>query len=133
MRLSVAILLGDSLRTRDNNKYLDMRTDPPCGCAIGGAQLAMGRTEDFAFEKIWPWLNDISPDGCHWRSEVGCSSENGFEAVMDGTKTIEQLADWVRSIEPSCGVCNRFDCPCVKTADVPEVINAVPSPITVTD
>jgi hypothetical protein len=30
--------------------------------------------------------------------------------------TFEQLVDYVRSVEPSCGECNRFECTCVKSA-----------------
>jgi hypothetical protein len=127
MKLSEAILLGDSLRTRTNGCYLNTRTSPPCGCALGGAQLAMGRTEDMAFHELWPWLQDISPDGVSWRAEVGCDNERGFEAVMGGSISIDQLADYVRSIEPSCGECNRFDCTCTtehKQVESTEAIHA---------
>jgi hypothetical protein len=40
----------------------------------------------------------------------------GFDhCVVAGKMTLEQLVDWVRSVEPSCGECCSFECGCEKT------------------
>lgn len=62
MKLSTAMMLGDSLRERTNEIYLDQKKDGTyCGCAVGGALLALGRGRvigefnDIRFV-IFPWL-----------------------------------------------------------------------------
>lgn len=129
MRLSEAILLGDTLRRRDAWVFLQLLSDGTyCGCAIGGALLAVGDTREASSESFeiepyiqcWPWLAEMCPEGNSWVSKVGCNWAHGFAAVCAGRLTIEQLADWVRSVEPACGVCCRFGCSgCAEPAIAP--------------
>lgn len=120
MKLSEAILMGDSLRTRDYNAFLfRKRGGKYCGCAIGGACLALGHTEAGNETRLalWPWLSKPSPnmpEGAfrNFEADIGFNPTVGFKAVCKGKATIEQLADYVASVEPACGECNRFDCTC---------------------
>lgn len=115
MRLSEAILLGDTLKKASNATWIS--EDGSCGCAFGGALLATGITgkifwndlrkhlgakdDGFIFgyrdvsevESVkhqWPWLTGEHLADITWH----------YAMVMRGTKTIEQVADYVRSIEP---------------------------------
>jgi hypothetical protein len=129
MKLSEAMLLGDSLRRRTNEIYLQQ--DPEhegewCGCAVGGALLALGRgrarlgkpeNNVDAKYSIWPWL--VEPDLANYGRPFEGSVEHAenvasFENVMQGKNSFEQLVDYVRSIEPDCGECNQFQCTCQK-------------------
>ena len=126
MKLSEAMMLGDSLRKRDPRVYLGGSKGCRYGCALGGAVLATGYQTGQASEELmaerWPWLTDMeSPHGCTYAAYIGCDSKAGFTAVIEGKITFEQLVDHVRSIEPECGECNRFQCTCVKAEAVPEV------------
>lgn len=121
MKLSEAILLGDSLRTRSQHVYIDHTTNPPCGCAIGGATLAMGMAGKRDHEVLWPWLCEcytMKPRYNSYAEVIGFGAADvlGFADVCSGTCTLEELADWVRSVEPECGECNRFECVCGKQA-----------------
>jgi hypothetical protein len=112
MRLSEAMMLGDSLRERNPSVYLADRGEGAgyCGCAIGGAQLAVGDTSMFGYENIWPWLLDGG-----YRYDVKISIY--FIRVHLGERTFEQLVDYVRSVEPDCGDCCKFECSCVQKMD----------------
>lgn len=108
---SEAILAGDVLKT--SNPYVFVGADlegQDCGCAIGGALYATGydhRGKQIwpdALQKRWPWvgwvlINQISM---------------AYHEVANGRKTIEQLADWIRSIEPKCR-CHQHNCRCAET------------------
>jgi hypothetical protein len=95
MRLSEAILLGDSLKRCSPWEY-DCELGGS-GCAIAGARLAAGMIGDGElpwasplFKQAWPWvtfqhINDIS---------------NMYFSLADGNCTIEEIADYVRSVEP---------------------------------
>lgn len=125
MKLSEAMMLGDSLRDRVSDRFLTTRGGRMCGCAIGGATLASGRTEYFAHRELWPWLLEESTNfsanypskPIRWESWIGIYSPVAFNKVVRGDATFEQLVDYVRSIEPDCGVCNRFECICAKDAE----------------
>lgn len=116
MKLSEAIMLG-STTCRLEPMNLNH-------CALGCAANAMGmpKHEPFtkrawdrvnAIHKEWPWIIR-SPGGV--REEYGFQITRMFDGeVCLGFKTLEQLVDWVRSVEPDCGECNRFDCTCTKT------------------
>ena len=98
--LSTAMMLGDTLRQRDHATYLTLSDSGWCGCALGGAQLANGRTDCFAFLQLWPWLRDddlSQPDGrwAYWQT-----INYKFAEVAARVITFEQLVDWVRSVEP---------------------------------
>lgn len=115
MKLSEAMMLGDLMRKRVNHIYLSVHPDGACGCAIGGATLAMGRTGNEDHEALWPWLREKGPHGRLWDYVIGIGAADGnpsFTEVMRGHITFEQLVDYVRSIEPACGECNRFECTC---------------------
>lgn len=123
MRLSEAMMLGDSLRTRSHVVYLDMETVPPCGCAIGGSALAVGATLPLQHREVWPWLSDLLSDRIlDYECIIGCGVDISFSRVMDGSCTFEKLVDYVRSIEPSCGDCNCFECSCINNSYGAEAI-----------
>lgn len=125
MKLSEAIILGDSLRERRWSSFLFRRPDGTfCGCAIGGAALACGQTEMYGYRKLFPWLLEKSGrGGMKWADAIGTGDGGDhpdFSLVVEGRYSIEQLADYVRSIEPDCGECNQFECSCPKA--VPETL-----------
>lgn len=119
MRLSEAIILG-SATCKLEPRNID-------SCALGSALNAMGIPPQavpadvpvyryLELRRLWPWL----------------SEEGGLEApltstawkifrlfdcdVCDGTMTLDQLADYVCSIEPDCDCC-RFECDCKEKED----------------
>jgi hypothetical protein len=118
MKLSEAILLGDSLRKRDPRAFLYEIDGEACGCALGGAELAVGVgvKDPYAFRRIWPWTQKQTDGSITLEDEIGFgdvrSTHPGFTDVYKGKATIEQLADYVRSVEPECGECNQFECTC---------------------
>jgi hypothetical protein len=123
MRFSEAFLLGESLKRPDARVWFrpDPDTGGPAGCAIFGAALAAGfsiRSQpepqawsvfdtdrnyvyvfrhdyhvDRLFEFVaaqWPW---ITPEVRYWISQLYCR-------VAHGIITIENMADWIRDVEP---------------------------------
>lgn len=96
MKLSEAILLGDSLKKPAS--YLFLSPDGSCGCALGGAALAVGITtllthpcESDEFMAAFPWFT------MHISAEIGVR----YFKVEAGRMVIEELVDFVRSIEPA--------------------------------
>lgn len=108
MRLSDAILLGDSLKKADPNVWLT--EDGSCGCAFGGALLAAGVNSNDLFlhatsgalrgvplsefpvvKSLWPWVT----------TAVLWDISSCYFAVTEGRMTIEELVDYVRSFEPA--------------------------------
>lgn len=103
-------------------------------CALGCAGNAVGIPQmkgSFANEcnparfgliaRAFPWLSDTenptdADDGNHHALEIWSTFDN---QVCKGEMTFEQLVDRVRSIEPSCGDCNRFECAC-KSPAIPD-------------
>ena len=118
MRLSEAMMLGDMMRRRSGGIYL-INTEAPCGCAIGGAALAIGHKAGAAWSRgrtllqaTYPWFTDAEDE------KISVM----FMDVCTGETTFEQLISYVRSIEPDCGECNRFECTCTRTPELqPEV------------
>jgi hypothetical protein len=126
MKLSQAILLGDSLRRRNAHTYISDFGDGPCGCALGGALLAIGETiwlqnyvdpQSYILAKTYPWFSkevDIAVSGMFfelmWRHEDR-ELWDSVKGTVHEPMTIEMIADYVRSIEPDCD-CGRFDCNC---------------------
>ena len=94
--LSDLIILGDTLKKSD--PYTWLSEDGSCGCAFGGALLAAGiklngkhPSEVPEVKKLWPWLTE---------KHFIHISYLYFELV-NGNGTIEDVAAYVRSIEPS--------------------------------
>jgi len=86
MKLSNAIEKGNGMKRPNPITWLS--EDGSCGCALGGAALAVG-LESWNFPQIfihWPWLN-----GEHIRTISGLYRD----------KTIEDVVAYVRSVEPS--------------------------------
>lgn len=115
MKLSVAMMLGDSLRIRNEMTTLSEGDRGYCGCAIGAGVLAVGGTHSVDYHTLFPWLLEPFFDNGQgiMRNYWGAISRR-FIQVMHGGMTYEQLADWVRSVEPECGECNKFVCTCAK-------------------
>ena len=95
MQASTAIMLGDSVMSRNPRFWVNQQHD--CGCAIGRAYVANGGSLELydrihvqAIIQMWPWLNQVI------LNEISCK----FYNVCAGLSTIEDLADWVRKIEP---------------------------------
>lgn len=105
MRLSDAIATGRVLV--DQLKVADLR-----GCALGMALLATGNSTGLCnYDKIkemWPWLSTSDyhctdcKSSCIWDRAFGITIYRAFDqhVMMDKTMTLDQLIDWVRSIEP---------------------------------
>jgi hypothetical protein len=109
MQLSQAIILGDTLKKCDPMDWL--AEDGSCGCALGGALLAAGVTakefhkqflplprldygavaEMQCIKSLWPWLTG---EHLHEISEV-------YFKVHAGSRAIEDVASYVRSVEPA--------------------------------
>lgn len=116
MKLSEAMMLGS---TTCKMQATNWNT-----CAMGAAANAVGVPQGIAtarlaaIKKIWPWLKGDSADAnfprfgpAHHLAAIWRRFDN---RVVWGEMTLEQLVDYVRSIEPECGECNRFECSCVK-------------------
>ena len=105
MKLSEAIVLGDSLKRCDPNMWIS--EDGSCGCAFGGALLAAGmnlkhfhnnwsgsacnRIAELPFvREHWPW---ITGDHLVKISDL-------YREVAHGYATIEDVAAYVRTVEP---------------------------------
>jgi len=114
MKLSDAMVLGTTT--------CKMKAGDINSCAIGAACNAVGMKEQGDWRGVdgfsryresrlvWPWLNSPSP------SRYGDAMRNIYLLfdleVCEGTMTFEELIQYVRSVEPSCGDCNEFECSC---------------------
>lgn len=116
MKLSEAMMLGSATMKMERGEIQS--------CAIGAAANALGliaydgtRARLVAIFHTWPWL---STNG--WVSHDCSRIITLFDhQVCDGEMTFEQLVDYVRSIEPECGECNRFECTCQKQ-ETPQLV-----------
>jgi hypothetical protein len=131
MKLSEAMMLG-SVTCKMESANFD-------SCALGAAANAVGLPEAelcisgcrlIPIKEYWPWLRELSR-GKEGHSDDYVSMHGGesdwaqqifyrFDrsVVWGRSMTLEELVDYVRSIEPECGECNRFYCSC-KKADAP--------------
>jgi hypothetical protein len=115
MRLSEAMMLGAATCKMEPG---DIRS-----CAIGAGlnaegdqSFAIGRY--FAASRIWPWLGELKTlrgDRFLVPDMMGRITRRFDDEVCYGEMTLEQLVDYVRSIEPDCD-CNRFNCDCKAAA-----------------
>jgi hypothetical protein len=122
MRLSEAILLGSALVVPEKYGVLHKHNHVWSGCVYGMALFACGlRTtrSDSAFKylKQWTWSTEKPPSNpglceCNPLSDelLSLGDYRGYiahyfnEHVMQAVRpymTIEELVDWVRSVEPS--------------------------------
>jgi hypothetical protein len=112
-------------------------------CALGAAGNAVGipnfvktPRQQLLFAK-WPWLVSEVPQpfepferivycgasyyyeglGSPWHPWHGRITRRFDEEVCAGRMTFEQLVDYMASIEPECGECNKFVCSCVKAEE----------------
>lgn len=105
MQLSEAIILGDSLKRCNPWQWLS--ADGSCGCGFGGALLAAGVDANTFFGEMkggsaaevaeaaqvkarWPWLTATHLE------QITCL----YFLLTEGQRTIEDVADYVRSVEP---------------------------------
>lgn len=105
MKLSTAMMLGSTT--------CKMKPGKISSCAIGAALNALGEPVKGRYgraEELWPWLST---------EYFGVITAKFDTEVCYGHMTLEQLVDYVRSVEPSCGECNRFNCSCVKSEALP--------------
>jgi len=137
-KLSDMMVLGGSLRVRNSDVYLYVPGvnpvmdgyglgDKPCGCAIGGATLAMGRTGNSDHNKLWPWLYQPRGNSGTYADVIGMMFTKIVEArqwrnitspgwLPPGIETFEDIVQYARSVEPECGECCQFQCVCQSAA-----------------
>lgn len=100
MRLSEAIAVGRTLvancvpggSTRKN-------AQPGDGCVLDMAALAMGRRNWEEARDVWPWLEQLNGK-THKSYEEEIYQRFDFDVMRKGM-TLEQLIDYVRSVEPA--------------------------------
>lgn len=106
MKLSEAILLGSSMLKPVAGRL----GEGDEGCALGMAGVAACGKHDGVNCDVFTWVNDKSADspcGC-FAGNFGMKSVRAWiahifnEHVMDDkTWTLEQLCDWIRTVEPA--------------------------------
>jgi hypothetical protein len=137
MRLSEAMMLGSTTCKMIPNDWNS--------CALGAAGNAVGIPQ--ANKKVLG-QSQICPDGNLRIGKIGdafpwlLDNYHAFMGVIyhlfdrdvcEGKMTFEQLIDYVRSIEPECGECCKFECSCVKqAAAIPVAELVTPCPPTTT-
>jgi hypothetical protein len=101
MKLSDAILLGSTMH----------KLDPACwdGCLLGVSVRAVGATSNFfndEAQRRWPWMvgkKVAMPDFSRY-PHISLEFTQVISwldvEVNDGKVTLEQVVDWVRSVEP---------------------------------
>lgn len=104
MRLSDAIALGRTLVNPKECGRGAPGNKPEDGCALDMAVLAVGGNNWHQATKYWPWLHNIDPE------ERGLPLSGNFyfsiirqfdrDVMLLKRMTLDQLIDWVRSIEP---------------------------------
>ncbi len=108
LQLSEAMILGDPLKKCNPEEWISW--DGSCGCALGGALLATGVTVE-----VWvrEFLNHTP--GANWFRSVPCIMSRWpwltaehlkvisamYRQVAYGAKTIEDVAAYVRGVEPA--------------------------------
>lgn len=121
MKLSTAMMLGST-----TCKMLPGNMN---SCAFGAALNALGVPQEepsymryTPLRKHWPWLTEDESR----LSEPAKEIYGRFDFnVCQGLMTLEQLVDYVRSIEPACGECNSFSCTCVTSETAEEAVQVV--------
>jgi hypothetical protein len=125
MRLSEAILSGACT--------ISMEQGDIDSCALGGAANAVGVPSckeigvSGRYKRIldvWPWLDARIDSGPTYMLEITLKFDTD---VCTGNMTMEQLVNYVRSVEPACH-CNTFNCSCVMIKDQAAAMEAELSP-----
>lgn len=90
MRLSEAINLGRSLIKHGNGSRTLSRGEG-CACGMGLAAVGESIGSKDTMAKHWPWVT----------GDIWWAISDKYNSVFGGTETLDQLIDWVRSIEPA--------------------------------
>lgn len=121
MKLSEAMMLGSVTCKMERGNWEACGlgcAGNALGIAAGDGSNSFGNPRVQAIFQQWPWLRPASVFGnaCLETESLpyfgGKIARLFDEEVATGKMSLEQLVDYVRSIEPSCGECNRFDCTC---------------------
>lgn len=112
MKLSEAMMLGS---TTVKMVRFDIRS-----CALGAAANAIGipfrsgirGLRGLLIAEKWPWIKDRYTARNPWSTYGSHIAQEFNDRVCGGQISFEALVDHVRSIEPECGECNRFECTC---------------------
>lgn len=142
MRLSDAMLMGRNLCSMEAGNWNS--------CALGVAGTAVGvprarvvvlhsdnpgirpslrilylmedeSTRGEAIRAKFPWIKDVVGPHSYQRAIF----ERFDDAVCCGRMTFEQLVDYVRSVEPDCETCCKFECSCPVEEPVRKVDKSV--------
>lgn len=107
MKLSEAIMLGQGLIEFTPSRFLEHG----CGCLIGaGYAASTGKRNAFLKEIIdrWPWLDTQVEVPAKLRNQGHRKFETAEFVistfaffVKDGSATLEEVVDWIRSVEPA--------------------------------
>jgi hypothetical protein len=137
MKLSEAMMLGSATCQMVEGNWNT--------CALGAAATAAGVrlylddqwNDDGDLESLddrereivamWPWIDNPTtpPEELRdptWKEAIFNRFDDG---VCKGGMTFEALVDYVRSIEPECNECNRFECSCQKASAKESISEAV--------
>jgi hypothetical protein len=114
MKLSEAIMLGSTQCKMEPASFST--------CVLGVSLWAIGlpaRSPDWGsrydlIAQVWPWTDAYSRPGKMYLQEI---YQRFDHRVCTGEMTLEQLVDYVKSVEPECGECCRFDCVCRKVKE----------------
>lgn len=104
MKLSDAIALG---RTLKSPRAYTLGIGEDGGCAIGMGLAAVDEHGSWpAVMTRWPWLTNQRELPCGCNEGVGCSASAivhvfDFHVYEKCDWTLDQLIDWVRSVEPA--------------------------------
>ena len=114
MRLSTALMLGVN-----TCKLKPIRIN---SCAFGAALNAEGVPREKWYEigsrykeiaRLWPWTN-----GEEGMVKPAREIYKKFDRqVCTGEMTLEELHDYIKSVEPDCD-CNRFNCDCKQKVEL---------------
>lgn len=105
MQLSEAIMLGSTLLKAHAGGAQRGRGN---GCALDMALVAIGVKGHWSdVSRYWPWTREhadvVSGSRRNWKLKLACEFDElvmGYDHVPSVKMTLEQFADYVRSVEP---------------------------------
>lgn len=110
MKLSDAMMLGRPLMESLTNRLYFVRTPNGCvGCALGCGLAAVGAKNWKEMYSRWAWLTTPLPTNLHHPRtrdlfaravEPEHAITHLFGLHLRGEISFEEIADWVRSVEP---------------------------------